>query len=54
MLSDARGGSGDGRWAVSTLFQVLEDFAVGMEDVAGRLADWAHGLHCDICRREQA
>ncbi|MGH8887652.1 MAG: hypothetical protein ACRDYX_21275 [Egibacteraceae bacterium] len=40
--------------AVSMLFEALEDLAAGLEGVAGRLADWAHGLHCDTCRREQA
>lgn len=39
---------------VSVLFEALEDLAAGLEGVAGRLADWAHGLHCDTCRREQA
>ncbi|MGH8904852.1 MAG: hypothetical protein ACRDYA_25010 [Egibacteraceae bacterium] len=39
---------------VSTLFEALEDLAAGLEGVAGRLAAWAHGRHCDACRRGQA
>lgn len=42
------------RSAVATFFQVLDGCAARLEAAASRLADWAHGLHCGTCRREQA